>query len=79
MESKIFDQIGSWWQAKQDDPCEVDIVAIYAERKRALVAEVKRKRKNFKLEDFKRKVEILRTKILSKYEIEPVLYCLEDM
>ena len=23
MESKIFDQIGSWWQAKQDDPCEV--------------------------------------------------------
>ena len=38
MESKIFDQIGSWWQAKQDDPCEVDIVAIYAERKRALVA-----------------------------------------
>ena len=50
MESKIFDQIGSWWQAKQDDPCEVDIVAIYAERK-----------------------------ILSKYEIEPVLYCLEDM
>lgn len=79
MESKLFDQIGSWWQAKQDDPCEVDIVAIYAERKRALVAEVKRKRKNFKLEDFKRKVEILRTKILSKYEIEPVLYCLEDM
>ena len=64
---------------KQDDPCEVDIVAIYAERKRALVAEVKRKRKNFKPEDFKRKVEILRTKILSKYEIEPVLYCLEDM
>ena len=54
MESKIFDQIGSWWQAKQDDPCEVDIVAIYAERK-------------------------IRTKILSKYEIEPVLYCLEDM
>ena len=79
MESKLFDQIGSWWQAKQDDPCEVDIVAIYAERKKALVAEVKRKRKNFKPEDFKRKVEILRTKILSKYEIEPVLYCLEDM
>lgn len=79
MESKIFDQIGSWWQAKQDDPCDVDIVAIYAERKKALVAEVKRKRKNFKPEDFKRKVEILRTKILSKYEIEPVLYCLEDM
>ena len=79
MESKIFDQIGSWWQAKQDDPCEVDIVAIYAERKKALVAEVNRKRKNFKPEDFKRKVEILRTKILSKYEIEPVLYCLEDM
>ena len=79
MESKQFEQIGSWWQAKQDDPCEVDIVAIYAEEKRALVAEVKRQRKNFKPEDFQRKVEILRKKILSKYEIEPACFCLDDM
>ena len=34
MESKQFEQIGSWWQAKQDDPCEADIVAIYAEEKK---------------------------------------------
>lgn len=79
MESKQFEQIGSWWQAKQDDPCEVDIVAIYAEEKKALVAEVKRQRKNFKPEDFQRKVEILRKKILSKYEIEPACFCLDDM
>lgn len=79
MESKQFEQIGSWWQAKQNDPCEVDIVAIYAEEKRALVAEVKRQRKNFKPEDFKRKVEIMRKKILSKYDIEPVCFCLDDM
>lgn len=79
MESKQFEQIGSWWQAKQDDPCEVDIVAIYAEEKRALVAEVKRQRKNFKPEDFQRKVEILRKKILPKYEIEPACFCLDDM
>ena len=79
MESKQFEQIGSWWQAKQDDPCEVDIVAIYAEEKKALVAEVKRQRKNFKPEDFQRKVEILRKKILPKYEIEPACFCLDDM
>lgn len=79
MESKQFEQIGSWWQAKQNDPCEVDIVAIYAEEKRALVAEVKRQRKSFKPEDFKRKVEIMRKKILSNYEIEPACYCLDDM
>lgn len=79
MESKQFEQIGSWWQAKQDDPCEVDIVAIYAEEKKALVAEVKRQRKNFKPEDFQRKVDILRKKILSKYEIEPACFCLDDM
>lgn len=79
MESKQFEQIGSWWQAKQDDPCEVDIVAIYAEEKKALVAEVKRQQKNFKPEDFQRKVEILRKKILSKYEIEPACFCLDDM
>ena len=79
MESKQFEQIGSWWQAKQDDPCEVDIVAIYAEEKKALVAEVKRQRKNFKPEDFKRKVDILSKKILPKYEIEPTSFCLDDM
>ena len=79
MESKQFEQIGSWWQAKQDDPCEVDIVAIYAEEKRALVAEVKRQRKNFKPEDFKREVELLHNKILPNYEIEPTCYCLDDM
>lgn len=79
MESKQFEQIGSWWQAKQDDPCEVDIVAIYAEEKRALVAEVKRQRKNFKPEDFKREVELLHNKILPNYEIEPACFCLDDM
>ena len=79
MESKQFEKIGSWWQAKQDDPCEADIVAIYAEEKKALVAEVKRQRKNFKPEDFKRKVEIMRKKILSKYDIESACFCLDDM
>lgn len=79
MESKKFEQIGSWWQTKQGDPCEVDIVAIYAEEKKALVAEVKRQRKNFKPEDFNRKVETLRTKILSKYEIQQEFYCMDDM
>ena len=79
-ESKQFRQIGSWWQTRRgNDPCEVDIVAIYADSKKALVAEVKRQRKNFKPEDFLHKVEILRAKVLSDYEIETHNFCLDDM
>lgn len=78
-ESKEFQQIGSWWQLKKDEPCELDIVAIYAEKKKVLIAEVKRQRKNFKPEDFNRKIEIVRNKILSGYEIEQSCMSMEDM
>lgn len=43
------------------------------------IAEVKRQRKNFKPEDFSRKIEILKSKILSGYEIESVCYTLDEM
>lgn len=79
IESRKFSRIGSWWQSRQSDPCEVDIVAVYAEAQKAVVAEVKRQRKNFKPEDFNRKVETLRTKILTGYEIEQVCYTLDEM
>lgn len=79
IESKKFAQIGSWWQTKQSDPCEADIVAVYAGSPKALVAEVKRQRKNFKPEDFSRKIEILKSKVLSGYEIESVCYTLDEM
>ena len=65
IEIKEFRNIGSWWQSKKEkDPCEIDIIGIYADDKRALVAEVKRQRKNFNPNDFNEKVEIVRNKVL---------------
>lgn len=80
MESKDFAEIGSWWQGKNNkEQDEIDIVGLYAEKKRALVAEVKRQSKNFKPELFAQKAEALRKKILFKYEIESKLLSMEEM
>lgn len=80
VESKEYRNIGSWWQTKKEKtPCEIDIVGIYADDKRALVAEVKRQRKNFKPDLFQQKIEFIRTKILSKFEIESRCLTMEDM
>ena len=80
MESKEFADIGSWWQGKNNkEQDEIDIVGLYAEEKKALVAEVKRQSKNFKPDLFALKVEELRKKVLFKYEIESRLFSMEDM
>lgn len=80
IESHNFRDIGSWWQGKNNtDQNEIDIVGIYADNKRALIAEVKRQRKNFKPELLEKKVEVIRNKILSKYEIESMCLTLQDM
>ena len=47
--------------------------------KYTLVAEVKRQRKNFHSEEFNEKVEMIRYKALSIYEIEAKELCIEDM
>ena len=80
IESKEFAEIGSWWQGKNSkDQCEIDIVGLYAEEKKALVAEVKRQSKNFKPDLFALKVEGLKKKILFKYEIKSRLFSMDDM
>lgn len=80
MESKEFSEIGSWWQGKNNkEQDEIDIVKLYAEEKRALVAEVKRQYKNFKPDAFAHKVEALRKKVLFKLEMEERLFSMEDM
>lgn len=80
MESQNFIDIGSWWQNKKGkEACEIDIVGIYAEGNKALVAEVKRQRKNFKPEDFAVKVETLRNKVLHKYDIQTKCFTMEEM
>lgn len=78
MESEEFLNIGSWWEAR-GNMNEIDIVGIYLFEKKALVAEVKRQRKNFKPELFQQKVEAIRTKLLFKYEIESKCLTMEDM
>lgn len=77
-ESYEFRLIGSWWKPKGNQN-EIDIVAIYLDNKSAIVAEVKRQKKNFKPELFQKKVEHLENKVLAKYQINTVCLSLEDM
>ena len=77
-ESYEFRLTGSWWEPKGNQN-EIDIVAIYLDNKSAIVAEVKRQKKNFKPELFQKKVEHLENKVLAKYQINTVCLSLEDM
>jgi AAA+ ATPase superfamily predicted ATPase len=77
-ESQEYRNIGSWWCSK-GDPCEIDIVGIYTDNKRALIAEVKRQRKNFMPELLHKKEETIRNKVLSAYEIQSKCWSMEDM
>lgn len=82
-ESGRYAQVSSWWNSakgKNVDQMEVDIVALSLRgAKTALIAEVKRQRKNFKPEVLQKKVEYLATKILHDYEIETALLTLDEM
>ncbi|WP_321425484.1 ATP-binding protein [uncultured Bacteroides sp.] len=77
-ESFEYRAIGSWWEPKGDQN-EVDIVAITLDNKKALVAEVKRQKKNFKPQLLESKIEVLKNKVLSKYEINSLCLDIEDM
>ena len=75
-----FSEIGSWWEAKSGKEAnEIDIVGIRTEGKSALVAEVKRNARNYDNKSFMAKIEHIRAKILSGYEIESRLYTIDDM
>lgn len=77
-ESMQFRDIGSWWEPR-DNQNEIDIVALKLEKNRAVVAEVKRQKKNFKPQLLSAKTEHLKTKLLPKYTIETTCLSLEDM
>ncbi len=77
-ESFEYRNIGSWWEPKGSQN-EVDIVAITLDNKKAIVAEVKRQKKNFKPQLLQSKIEVLKTKILHKYTIESMCLDLTDM
>lgn len=75
-----FREMGSWWEAKSGKEAnEIDIVGIRTEGKSALVAEVKRNVRNYDNKSFMAKIEHIRAKILSGYEIESRLYTIDDM
>lgn len=77
-ESFRFREIGSWWEPKNQQ-YELDIVALKMEKNQALVAEVKRQKKNFKPDLFASKVERIKHKALAKYKIEKQFFSMEDM
>lgn len=77
-ESYQYRAIGSWWESKGNQN-EIDVVALKLEKNQAVVAEVKRQRKNFKPELFAAKVEHLKKKLLPKYTVEMLCLSLDDM
>ncbi len=80
MESHQYSAIGSWWERKKGKEAnEIDIVALSVDGKTAIVAEVKRQRRNYDHKLFMEKIERIKAAILSKYDIKPQLLTLEDM
>lgn len=77
-ESFQYRAIGSWWDTRNGQD-EIDIVALKLEKRQAVVAEVKRQKKNFKPELLAAKVEHLKRKLLPKYQIEMICLSLESM
>lgn len=77
-ESMKYSNIGSWWENKGDQN-EIDIVALGLKNGEALVAEVKRQRKNFKPDLLKEKISLLKSKVLPHHKIESVCLTLDDM
>lgn len=77
-ESFQYKAIGSCWESKGNQN-EIDIVALKLGKKQAIVAEVKRQKKNFKPQILAAKAEHLKQKILPQYHLETVCLSLEDM
>ena len=80
MESHQYSDIGSWWERKKGKEAnEIDIVALTTDNNKAIVAEVKRLRRNYDHKLFMEKVEHIKKSILSNYNIETRLLTLENM
>lgn len=80
MESQQYSAIGSWWERRKGKEAnEIDIVGIKAYGNVALIAEVKRQRRNYDHKEFMAKVERIKVTTLSNYKVETRLLTLEDM
>lgn len=79
-ENREYMNIGSWWERKKGKEAnEIDIVGIKIDDKTAVVAEVKRRHRNYDHKAFMEKVERIKSCLLMKYKIEAKLLTLEDM
>ena len=84
-ETSEYREISAWWRSKtiqykgQTIDAEVDIVALPVEGKKAVVAEVKRQREEYKHELFMLKVDYLKQTDLCHYQIETQLLTLDEM
>lgn len=75
-----YKEVGAWWEGRErDESHEIDIVALSTTGRNALVAEVKRARRNYEHKQFMAKVDILRQKALKGYEVTPRLLTMDDM
>lgn len=75
-----YREIGQWWEPKLGlEAGEIDIVGIRTDNKTALVAEVKRQRRNYDHKLFMAKVARIRQTALANYVIETKLLTMEDM
>ena len=80
MESHQFSAIGSWWERKKGKEAnEIDIVAIHADNKNVLAAEVKRQRRNYEHSFFVDKVAHLKAAAFPRHNIVTRLLTLSDM
>ncbi|MDE6557049.1 MAG: hypothetical protein K2K55_08825 [Duncaniella sp.] len=75
----IFGQ-GLWERKKGKEANEIDIVTLLSiDSKSALVAEVKRRERNYDHKAFMEKVDRIKNRVLSKYKIETRVLTREDM
>lgn len=79
-ESFKYRDIGSWWNPKnKENQCEIDIIALGAEKNRAFAYEVKRNRNNYNPKLFEDKVNHFKTKVLPRYTIEFGCFSMDNM
>lgn len=75
-----FRDIGTWWEPKSGiEASEIDIVGLRTDGKRALIAEVKRQRRNYDHKKFMEKVDRISATTLKGYDIETKLLTMEEM
>jgi AAA+ ATPase superfamily predicted ATPase len=78
--TNLYREIGSYWEPGKGDQSQIDIVALELENPRkALVAEVKRSKKEFRPTRLNEKAEHLEQKALHGYEITQSCLSLDDI